>query len=43
MEQRNWFVAILVISSVGILEIVYLFFFSKKHLTFREIRGWVRK
>lgn len=38
--QRNWFIVILVISSLGILELVYLFKFSKKHLTFSEIRGW---
>lgn len=29
-ESKPWFVALLVINSVGILEIVYLFYFSKK-------------
>lgn len=28
-NQRNWFVAILVINSLGILEIIYIFYFSK--------------
>lgn len=29
-EQRNWFIALLVINSFGILELVYLFYFGKK-------------
>lgn len=29
-EQRNWFIALLVINTVGILEILYLFVFAKK-------------
>lgn len=29
-SQRNWFLAMLIINSVGILEIVYLFYFSRK-------------
>lgn len=28
--SKPWFVALLVINTVGILEIVYIFFFSKK-------------
>ena len=28
--SKYWFIALLAINSVGILEIVYLFFFSKK-------------
>jgi hypothetical protein len=28
-NQRNWFVALLVINTVGILEIIYIFYFSK--------------
>jgi len=42
-DQRNWFVIILVISSLGILEIIYLFRFSKKRLTLKEMRGWMRR
>jgi len=29
-NQRNWFVALLVINTLGILEIIYLAFFAKK-------------
>lgn len=29
-NQRNWFIALLVLNTVGILEITYLYFFSKK-------------
>jgi hypothetical protein len=29
-SQRNWFIAILVINSVGILPLVYIYFFSPK-------------
>ncbi len=29
-KQRNWFIAILVINTVGILPIIYLKFFQKK-------------
>jgi len=31
-DDRLWFVALLVINTAGILEIVYLFFFAKKKL-----------
>ena len=30
LGQRNWFVALLVITTLGILEILYLYVFSKK-------------
>lgn len=36
-DQRNWFIAILILNTVGILEIVYLFYFSKKRLTLNEL------
>ncbi|OGE71054.1 hypothetical protein A2617_01260 [Candidatus Daviesbacteria bacterium RIFOXYD1_FULL_41_10] len=29
-KQRNWFIAVLIINSVGILPILYLKFFQKK-------------
>jgi len=29
-RQRNWFIAILVINTIGILPIIYLKFFQKK-------------
>ncbi|MEK7664440.1 MAG: DUF5652 family protein [Patescibacteria group bacterium] len=28
-NQRNWFIALLVINTFGILEIIYIFYFSK--------------
>ncbi len=31
-DERLWFVALLVINTGGILEIIYLFFFAKKKL-----------
>jgi hypothetical protein len=30
-HQMGWFIAILVINTMAILEITYLFYFSKKH------------
>jgi len=40
LEQRNWFIAILVLNTIGLLEIVYLFWFAKKRLTIAEIKNW---
>ncbi len=28
-SQRNWFIAMLILNTAGILEIVYIFYFSK--------------
>lgn len=39
-RQRNWFVFMLVLNTIGILELVYLFRFSKKRLTFDEMKNW---
>ena len=43
LKQRNWFIAILVLNTLGVLELVYLFKFAQKKLTFSEIRSWFRK
>ncbi|MEK7159987.1 MAG: DUF5652 family protein [Patescibacteria group bacterium] len=43
LKQRNWFVAILVLNTVGILEIAYLFFFAKKKLELKELKFWETK
>jgi methionyl-tRNA synthetase len=43
LKQRNWFVAILVLNTVGILEIVYLFFFATKKLKLTELKFWDKK
>jgi hypothetical protein len=40
LKQRNWFVVIVVLNTVGILELIYLFRFAKKRLTFREMKTW---
>lgn len=39
-DQKIWFVAILVINTIGIIEIIYLFKFAKKRLTIEEIKSW---
>lgn len=41
LKQRNWFIAILVLNTVGILEIIYLFKFATKPLTVKEIKSWM--
>ncbi|OGH16041.1 MAG: hypothetical protein A3C30_00705 [Candidatus Levybacteria bacterium RIFCSPHIGHO2_02_FULL_40_18] len=43
LKQRNWFIAILVLNTLGVLDLVYLFKFAEKKLTFKEIRSWVGK
>jgi methionyl-tRNA synthetase len=35
--QRNWFIAMLVINLLGILEIVYLLFFAKDKLRLSDL------
>ena len=40
LKQRNWFIVMLVLSTIGILELIYLFRFAKKRLTFKEIKSW---
>jgi hypothetical protein len=41
--QRNWFVVLLIVNTAGILDIIYLFNFSKKKLTLTELKGLVSK
>jgi methionyl-tRNA synthetase len=43
LEQKNWFVAVLILNTFGILEIVYLFFFAKKKLKLEELKFWENK
>lgn len=38
--QKIWFIAMLILSTVGILEIIYLFWFAKSKLTLAELRSW---
>jgi methionyl-tRNA synthetase len=39
-SQRNWFIVILVINTVGILEIIYLFRFATKRMAPRDLLFW---
>jgi len=36
-NQKNWFIAILVLNTLGILEITYLFYFAKNKLKLNEL------
>jgi len=42
-NQLNWFIALLILSTAGILEIVYLFFFAKEKLSLRELKSWYKE
>lgn len=42
-NQRNWFIAILVVNTIGVLEIVYLFGFAKKKLALSDLYFWKPK
>jgi hypothetical protein len=42
-KQKNWFIALLIINTAGILEILYLFKFAKKPLLLSELRFWQSK
>jgi hypothetical protein len=42
-DQRNWFVVMLIVNTIGILEIAYLFFFAKKKMKFSELKFWESK
>lgn len=41
-NERFWFIAILLLNSVGILEIAYLFFFASEKLTFEQITSNIK-
>lgn len=42
-SQRNWFIAILVVNTLGILEIVYLFGFAKEKMVLKDLLFWKSK
>lgn len=42
-KQLYWFIGLLVLNSVGILEIVYLFYFAKRKLTLAELKSWYKE
>lgn len=41
-DERIWFVAILLLNTLGILEIAYLFFFAKEKLTLDKIKANIK-
>lgn len=42
-NQKNWFIAILVINTLGIIEIIYLFGFAKQKMTLSDLYFWKPK
>lgn len=42
-DQRNWFVVMLIVNTIGILEIAFLFFFAKKKMKLKELKFWESK
>ena len=43
LKQRNWFIGLLLLNTLGILELVYLFFFATKKLKVSELMIWKKK
>jgi len=41
LKQKNWFIVMLIINSIGIVELIYLFRFATKKLTIKEIKLWI--
>lgn len=42
-EQKLWFVAVLFINTVGLLEIAYLFYFAKNKITLADLNSYLKK
>lgn len=46
LNQNKWFIGLFIsflfIHTIGIIEIVYLFYFAKKRLTIKDIKTWFR-
>lgn len=42
LKQRNWFIVMLIVNTIGLLELVYLFRFAKKRLTINEVKSWTK-
>jgi hypothetical protein len=43
LQQRNWFIVLLILNTLGLLEIIYLFRFAKHRLTIAEMTSWFQK
>jgi len=39
-SQRNWFIVTLIINTLGLLDIIYLFGFAKKRLKLNDLMFW---
>ena len=39
-DQRNWFIVLLIVNALGILEIIYLFGFAKKRMKLKDLMFW---
>jgi hypothetical protein len=42
LKQKNWFVALLILNTIGIAEIAYLFLFATKKMKLEELKFWQR-
>ncbi|MCL4418708.1 DUF5652 family protein [Patescibacteria group bacterium] len=42
-NQRNWFIVMLVVNTMGILELIYLFGFAKKKMILSDLKFWESK
>ena len=40
-EEKYWFVAVLILNTVGILEILYLFVFSKQKWNINKVKKFI--
>lgn len=43
LKQRNWFIGVLILNTIGILEISYLFYFATKRMKVSELKFWGSK
>lgn len=43
LKQKNWFVGILILNTLGIVEIAYLFFFAKEKMKIKDLKFWETK
>ena len=41
-NEKPWFIAILILNTVGVLEVIYLLAFSKKKLTIQDITLYLK-
>jgi hypothetical protein len=39
-SQKDWFILLLIVNTLGILEIIYLFYFAKKKMKKKDLMFW---